>query len=792
MAHHPVSSLSDVRGNPRGGVLPGGDAQVTSVIEWVSTSGDDPRSHILRLVLAHDLDSLPRNCDVILDVRGAEEGNVIEHPDVRLQGKVLWETISEAQARAWAHAVSAEAMREGLSSDVLAMPSRVELVQLRGNAGRTPAAPRASTLACEFVVDGRGPLAIDLVAEGPHAIVGGTTGSGKSELLISWVVALASRFGPSEFTVLLIDFKGGSSFGNLTDLPQCVGLLTDLDDVTARRALDSLAAELKYRERALSDAGARSIDDSPELHNLPRLVIVVDEFAAMANEHPDLHALFSDIAARGRSLGVHLILCTQRPAGVIRDTVFANSGLRISLRVNNKADSAAVINSDGAARLSAAPLGRAVLVQSGGEPRTVQCAIATPSDIGFAARAFPGETAPRRPWLDPLPARIALRDVTRRWKIEGGANSHRGSETGDCAGEIVLPWGLSDRPQRQEQPVATWRPASDGHVLVIGQGRSGKSSALRTFQSAIVATDAGARVVAAATPESAWDAVTDALDGVRSGRDLARHYILIDDLDALVSRMSSEHQAEFTERLVQLLREGPARGFYCVLALHRLTSALQQSALMVGSRLILSVASRHDHVAIGGDPQLFTNSKNYGAGSWSGEIVQVAWSNGNCDWSELRVEEFLPTQPFAVVTSSPRAFVSRLELWCEKNNVILDVAELGAQDVHGVTAPSQLAKDSREGLSITAGTTVRVIIGDPESWQSHWGALQQARAHGPIIFDRCSIGDFRTLTRIRDVPPPIDAASGQFWLLMRDSTPVRAWCEQPADGIASMSSGKRQ
>ena len=107
---------------------------------------------------------------------------------------------------------------------------------------------------------------------------------------------------------------------------------------------------------------------------------MVDEFAAMVQDFPELHELFADIAARGRSLGVHLILCTQRPAGVVRDAVLANCTLRISLRVNNRADSTAVIGSDAAAALPRLPLGRAIVCLPGEEPQPVQVAITCDSD----------------------------------------------------------------------------------------------------------------------------------------------------------------------------------------------------------------------------------------------------------------------------------------------------------------------------------------------------------------------------------------------------------------------------
>ena len=132
---------------------------------------------------------------------------------------------------------------------------------------------------------------------------------------------------------LLADFKGGTAFDALAGVPHVTGVITDLDGAGARRAIESLRAEVRWREAAIAGAGARDILD-PRV-DLPRLVVVVDEFAALLGDHPELHAVFTDVAARGRALGMHLVLGTQRAAGVIRDSLLANCPLRISLRVTD-------------------------------------------------------------------------------------------------------------------------------------------------------------------------------------------------------------------------------------------------------------------------------------------------------------------------------------------------------------------------------------------------------------------------------------------------------------------------
>ncbi|BDZ44177.1 FtsK/SpoIIIE domain-containing protein [Naasia aerilata] len=151
-------------------------------------------------------------------------------------------------------------------------------------------------LPARFLVAGDGEVELDLVADGPHAVVGGTTGSGKSELLRSWVLALAAARSAERLAVLLIDFKGGATFDALAGLPQVAGVVSDLDDTAVERLAAGLAAEVREREKALRAAGAPDIAALP---SLPRLVIVVDEFAALLQALPALSDVVTDIAARG-------------------------------------------------------------------------------------------------------------------------------------------------------------------------------------------------------------------------------------------------------------------------------------------------------------------------------------------------------------------------------------------------------------------------------------------------------------------------------------------------------------
>ncbi|WP_158277264.1 FtsK/SpoIIIE domain-containing protein [Serinibacter arcticus] len=165
-----------------------------------------------------------------------------------------------------------------------------------------------------------GAVTIDLREDGPHGLVAGTTGAGKSELLQSLIASLAVNNPPSRITFLLVDYKGGAAFRECAQLPHTVGYITDLTPALVQRALVSLHAELTTREHLLERYGAKDLVDLERSHPEaapPSMLICVDEFAALLAEVPDFVDGMVSIAQRGRSLGMHMLLATQRPAGVV-------------------------------------------------------------------------------------------------------------------------------------------------------------------------------------------------------------------------------------------------------------------------------------------------------------------------------------------------------------------------------------------------------------------------------------------------------------------------------------------
>jgi S-DNA-T family DNA segregation ATPase FtsK/SpoIIIE len=365
----------------------------------------------------------------------------------------------------------------------------------------------------------RGPLTVDLLSDGPHGLVVGTTGAGKSELLRTLVASLACRYSPDQLTFLLVDFKGGGAFDACAGLPHTVGLVTDLDEHLAARALQCLRAELRHRERRLREVGVSDLRDylapSPPL---PRLVIVIDEFATLAVELPGFLSALVDVAQRGRSLGIHLLLATQRPQGVIDGKIRANTNLRVALRVQDDADSRDVLGARQAADIDRRRPGRGYVRLGASEIVAFQTALVSqsatagvsarievapfqlapagppePAPVGADPRPVPGVPDPagpdgrtgsrpndlaelavaaaaaaaqagyepaRVPWPAPLPAELDA------WTLPDPPpeRPERGPETGAPA---PVPVGRVDLPDEQRSDVWWWRPDAGG-TLVLG------------------------------------------------------------------------------------------------------------------------------------------------------------------------------------------------------------------------------------------------------------------------------------------------------------------------------------
>lgn len=405
-----------------------------------------------------------------------------------------------------------------LGDDVVESPEAVverwaqnQSIHSRG-AKVAPTHGRTSTLRALIGQSGVDAMHLDLRTQGPHALVGGTTGSGKSEFLQAWVLGMAAEYSPDRVTFLFVDYKGGAAFADCVHLPHCVGLVTDLSPHLVRRALTSLRAELHHREHMLNVKKAKDLlelEKRGDPESPPALILVIDEFAALATEVPEFVDGVVDIAQRGRSLGIHLIMATQRPAGVIKDNLRANTNLRVALRMADESDSTDVIGTAEAAAFDPSIPGRGIAKTGPGRVVPFQSAYAGGhtsdepvkpgieiSPLGFGlqqpwerpdrgvavgsidatgptdqqrlvstitdASERAGIPAPRRPWLDELSRGYDLVLLGPRTDAE-----------------LLL--GVADLPDQQRQDVVAFSPDVDGNLAVYGTGGSGKSVVLRTL-----------------------------------------------------------------------------------------------------------------------------------------------------------------------------------------------------------------------------------------------------------------------------------------------------------------------
>ena len=473
------------------------------------------------IVVAATRDRLPAACNTVIEIAAATGDATIRRPEERGEVRdVLLAGLSVDTARACARDLARfddpelKLVGAGLPDGVRLLPllelDRIDAESVRKRwraAGRDPGA-----IAPLGVTEG-GTFNLDMIRDGPHGLVGGTTGSGKSELLRSLVAGLAVHTDPEHLTFILMDFKGGAAFDECSRLPHTVGMVTDLDEALGERALEALEAEIQYRERLLRSFSADNLHEYLALNPtepLPRLLVVIDEFATMAKEFPDFLSALVSVAQRGRTLGVHMLLATQRPSGAVNENIKTNTNLRIALRVQDGEDSMDVIGKRDAAELSRHRPGRAYIRLGPGEIVPIQTALVTcvtnesaedavdvapfvfgpraaeserPSpqdgddgqpaqtdlarlvDAIAAANAQAGFAPARRPWPEPLGAQIDLADLL--------ADAH---EPGKARPVVAL----ADDPRRQRQYPVGWDLA-EGNLLLLGIPGSGTTTTLASL-----------------------------------------------------------------------------------------------------------------------------------------------------------------------------------------------------------------------------------------------------------------------------------------------------------------------
>lgn len=474
------------------------------------------------IVISPTLEQLPAMCTSIITV-GDDAECTISYPERRVQieeviGSGVSLTVAREIAMSLARFEDPELFTPGAS-----IPRMTRLNPLLGVHRLTAEDilgfwSRSRDFSTPIGVGEKGVLDLDLVRDGPHGLVGGTTGSGKSEFLRSMVSGLAARHDPTRLTFILIDFKGGAAFKALEQLPHTIGTISNLDAQLAERALLALEAEMRYRMEKFAAAG-EGVDNldaywaTRPSEPMPRLLLVIDEFAMLAKDYPDVLSALVSVAAVGRTLGVHMILATQRPAGVVNNDILANTNLRVALRVQSREDSSNVIGVPHASAIGREQRGRAYVKLGEEDITPVQTALVTgrveeeeavelelsevvfgpppppPSrkssttksdetdmdeliDAIVAANEQRGYAPPRKVWPEALGERVQLAGF--------GVAEHEDMPTvGGVQGEMVA-FAVSDDPRNQRQLPAGW-DFERGNVICAGIPGSGTTTALSSI-----------------------------------------------------------------------------------------------------------------------------------------------------------------------------------------------------------------------------------------------------------------------------------------------------------------------
>jgi len=363
-------------------------------------------------------------------------------------------------------------------------------------------------------------------AHGPHGLVAGTTGSGKSEIIQSYILSLAVHFHPHEVAFLLIDYKGGGMANLFKDLPHHLGSITNLDGSQSMRALISIKAELQRRQRLFAQYEVNHINQYQKLYKegktaipMPHLFLISDEFAELKSEQPEFMKELISTARIGRSLGIHLILATQKPSGVVDGQIWSNSKFKLCLKVQDSADSNEMLKTTDAANITQP--GRAYLLVGNNEvyelfqsawsgadyiveqedrdllDNTVykinelgQYEIISDDLSGLSAEKEQGKVETEldavisylqdcadslkieklpKPWLPPLEENLYLTNTNykKEWEKEKGS--------------FIVPFSMMDLPYSQQQEQYHLDFSKNGNFIVYGSAGYGKSTALQTI-----------------------------------------------------------------------------------------------------------------------------------------------------------------------------------------------------------------------------------------------------------------------------------------------------------------------
>lgn len=452
---------------------------------------------------------------------------------------------------------------------------------------------------------------VDLVTDGPHALVVGTTGAGKSELLTSWLLQLAWAHSPSALQLILVDYKGGTCLGPLKRLPHCVDLLTDLEPAATARAIEAISAQLRRREQILRESNCKDITEyeqlchhQPSLAPLARMLVVVDEFATLAATQEELLEHLLRLAAQGRSLGMHLILATQHPHGALSTSITANAALRVCLRMLDASEGAPLLGHGDLPDLPRAP-GFLCLSTQRGHFRCPYAGTAQESAVWIDACVKAAQALPpcQSPWLAPPPANLTFTQAQQLLSAHATPTPAKGLATNLVSTRQNLALALCDLPEQLAYGAFNWDSATP--LGIFGTSASGRTAALRQLassaaQAGLVTHTIGADLNQLTLPNAALAGsqldtfhpcevlrLTQlALEGKLRGQ-----LLLIDDLDcvgeAIDTVLGLGEGRDVLEKLVNASR----RGLFALALAGDLANAPMRWCANISQRLYLGVCS---------------------------------------------------------------------------------------------------------------------------------------------------------------------------------------------------------
>lgn len=361
---------------------------------------------------------------------------------------------------------------------------------------------------------------LDLFEFGPHALVSGATGSGKTEFLVAWLAQLAQVHDERNVAIAVIDFKGGGSFARLGALPHLRHLVSDLNMRGLDAAREGIESQISAREHIMAEHAVSDIGAVPSAVRPARIVLVVDEYRALIRSRPEWREALTDLAARGRALGLHLVLATQRFGSLASEELTANIGLRVVFRPGDQAESQLLLGSSAAWDHHLRP-GQAIVRAGASGTKMLDFSMWQPQPRVNALGAVQPPL-----WCVPLRERPRSCDAPKM-PTSGGS--------------IFL--GLAPDHRALAHVPLWWRPSTDGVLLLIGADLHAR------LDIGAVVTGRSDRILSLPTEAAlAWDAIEAALDNTEDCLGL-----VAPDVDALMARMPPSWRDECVDRLMTLV-----------------------------------------------------------------------------------------------------------------------------------------------------------------------------------------------------------------------------------------------